>query len=80
MKRKRFTEEQIAYALRQAEDGVAVAEVCRKLGTARGPQGQQEANPPFGAMRGHPSRFCYLCLLRYSLLLRNCRATSFSVQ
>jgi putative transposase len=32
MKRKRFTEEQIAYALRQAESGTPVAEVCRKLG------------------------------------------------
>lgn len=32
MKRKRFTDEQIAYALRQAESGVAPAEICRKLG------------------------------------------------
>ena len=32
MKRKRFTEEQIAYALRQVESGTPVAEVCRKLG------------------------------------------------
>ena len=31
MKRKRFTEEQIAFALRQVEGGVAVKEVCRKL-------------------------------------------------
>ena len=31
MKKKRFTEEQIAFALRQAESGVAVKEVCRKL-------------------------------------------------
>jgi putative transposase len=31
MKRKRFTEEQIAFALRQAESGVAVNEVCRKM-------------------------------------------------
>ncbi len=31
MKRKRFTQEQIAYALRQAEGGVAVAEVIRRL-------------------------------------------------
>ncbi len=34
MKRKRFTEEQIAYALRQAEGGSPVAEVCRKLGVS----------------------------------------------
>lgn len=31
MRRKRFTEEQIAFALRQAEGGVPVKEVCRKL-------------------------------------------------
>jgi putative transposase len=31
MKRKRFTEEQITYALRQVEAGTPVAEVCRKL-------------------------------------------------
>ena len=31
MKRKRFTEEQIAYALRQAESGTPVAEICRKM-------------------------------------------------
>ena len=31
MKRKRFTEEQITFALRQAEAGTPVAEVCRKL-------------------------------------------------
>ena len=34
MKRKRFTEEQIAYALRQAEGGSPAAEVCRKLGVS----------------------------------------------
>ena len=32
MKKTRFTEEQIAFALRQAETGTAVAEVCRKMG------------------------------------------------
>ena len=32
MKRKRFTEEQIAFALRQAESGTPVAEVIRKMG------------------------------------------------
>jgi len=31
MKRTRFTEEQIAFALRQVEGGVPVQEVCRKL-------------------------------------------------
>lgn len=32
MKGSKFTEEQIAFALKQAESGVPVAEVCRKLG------------------------------------------------
>jgi putative transposase len=31
MKRKRFSEEQIAMALRQAEAGTPVAEICRSL-------------------------------------------------
>jgi len=31
MKGKRFTEEQIAFALRQVEGGIPVKEVCRKL-------------------------------------------------
>ena len=32
MKASKFTEAQIAFVLKQAEDGVAVAEVCRKAG------------------------------------------------
>ncbi len=32
MKRKRYTEEQIAFALRQAESGTPVVEVTRKMG------------------------------------------------
>jgi len=31
MKKKRFSEEQITMALRQAEAGTPVAEICRKL-------------------------------------------------
>ena len=31
MKWKRFTEEQMTFALRQAESGVPVKEICRKL-------------------------------------------------
>lgn len=34
MKRSRFTEEQVVYALRQAESGTPVADVCRQLGVA----------------------------------------------
>ena len=32
MKKTKFTEQQIAFALRQAETGTRVTEVCRKLG------------------------------------------------
>ncbi len=32
MKGSRYTQEQIAFALRQAESGVSAAEVCRKMG------------------------------------------------
>lgn len=32
MPRKSFTEEQIVSALRQAEGGTSIVEVCRKLG------------------------------------------------
>jgi transposase-like protein len=34
IKRKRFTEEQIAFALRQAEAGTSVEEVCRRMGVS----------------------------------------------
>ena len=34
MKKSKFTEEQIVFALRQAESGTRVAEVCRKMGIA----------------------------------------------
>jgi len=36
MRKSRFSEEQIAMALRQAEAGTPVEEVCRKLGIAEG--------------------------------------------
>lgn len=35
MKRSKFTEEQIAFALHQADTGVSVEEVCRKAGISR---------------------------------------------
>lgn len=31
MKLKRYTEEQIAYALKQAENGTGIAELCRMM-------------------------------------------------
>ena len=34
MKRSKFTEEQIAYALRQAETGTPVGDVCPQLGVS----------------------------------------------
>ena len=35
MKKSKFTEEQIAFALKQAESGTRVEEVCRKLGISQ---------------------------------------------
>ena len=34
MKKSRYTEEQIAFALKQSELGTPVSEVCRKLGVS----------------------------------------------
>jgi len=34
MKKSRYTEEQIAFALRQAEGGSQVADVCRQMGVS----------------------------------------------
>ncbi len=34
MKRKRFSEEQFAFALRQAESGTTIEEICRKMGVS----------------------------------------------
>ena len=34
MKKSRFTEEQIAYALRQVESGTPPADVCRQIGVS----------------------------------------------
>jgi len=35
VKRSKFTEEQIAFALHQADTGVSVEEVCRKVGVSQ---------------------------------------------
>ncbi len=34
MKRKHHADEQIAFALRQAEGGTSVEEICRKMGVS----------------------------------------------
>ncbi len=34
MKRTKFSEAQIAFVLKQAEDGTSVGEVCRKAGVS----------------------------------------------
>jgi len=34
MRKSTFTEEQIAFALKQAETGTTIAEVCRKMGVS----------------------------------------------
>jgi putative transposase len=35
MKKSQFTEQQIAFALQQAESGTSVEEVCRKMGISQ---------------------------------------------
>ena len=36
MKRSKFTEEQIVYAIRQAESGTPIGDLCRQLRRQRG--------------------------------------------
>ena len=52
MKRSRFTEEQIIYAIRQAESGTPIGDLCRQLGgECRHLLRQGVTFPQF---RGHP--------------------------
>ena len=37
MKKSRFSDQQIAFVLRQAHERTAIAEVCRKVGSVRRP-------------------------------------------
>ena len=37
MKRSRFTDEQICFALKMADTGTKVSEVCRKMGISKWP-------------------------------------------
>lgn len=41
MKKSRFSDQQIAFILRQAEEGTTVEEVCRKAGICSGIDGVQ---------------------------------------
>ena len=50
MKKKRFTEEQIAFALAQESTGQTIAEICRRLGVSE--QTFYRWKKKFGAM-GH---------------------------
>ena len=52
MKRSKFSEEQVAYALRQAEAGTAVGDVCRQLGNVTG----LRSLPSRVSGRGEPTR------------------------
>lgn len=45
MKSSKFTEEQIAFALKQAETGTRVEEVCRKFGISQGTFYRCQATP-----------------------------------
>jgi hypothetical protein len=47
MKRSNFTEPQIAFILRQAEEGTAVGEVCRKAGLRKIPTGWSKDGEQF---------------------------------
>jgi len=53
MKRKRYSDEQIAFALRQTENGTLVEEVCRKLGVSEATlHGLLSSVPQFSLIMG----------------------------
>jgi putative transposase len=47
MKRSKFTESQILFALKQAETGVKVEEVCREMGISEAPYFNWRKNTMF---------------------------------
>ncbi len=53
MKKSRFTEEQIAYALKQAGLGTPAGEVCRKMGISAG--GARRSTRPSQRRRRRPA-------------------------
>ena len=54
MPRKRFTNEQIAFALRQSESGTTVEEICRKMGVSEPTKRNCSSCKP--KRRGQPQR------------------------
>ncbi len=56
MKRKRYTEPQIVFALQQAESGTPVGEICRKLGIPEGTFFRWKQR--YGKLGGRRSRGC----------------------
>ena len=62
MKRSRYTEEQIAFALRQAEGGTAVGEVCRKMGISENTHSTPLRAGLFTGGRGSSSEWASLNL------------------
>lgn len=54
MKKTKYTEQQIAFALKQAETGTRVAEVCRKMGISEcsGQQKPDKVLDSFSAFAG----------------------------
>ena len=58
MKKSTFSEEQIAHALRQAESGTAIADVCRQLGISEATfyLGRKKFAPPASVNSGASGR------------------------
>lgn len=52
MKASKFIEQQIAYILKQAEEGVSVEDTCRKFGSRSGPISAGATAPIVGTSPG----------------------------
>ena len=52
MKKTKFTETQIVFALRQADTGVTIAEVCRKMGISEATYYNLYYSPKTGQFSG----------------------------